>query len=225
MTPERPGAAPSVLRGRPLPTDRAAVMAIINRTPDSFFDGGATFGEEAALDAVSRGGRRGRGPRGHRRGEGRRRPRGRRRRGDPAGGAVHRRGSRERFPDLVISVDTWRSAVADGGLRGRRRPDQRHLGRRRPGAGRGGRPVRRGHRLLAHRRRRAADQSVPGGLPRRRRRGDRGDDRRRRQDGRRPACPPRGADRPDPRLRQEHLARPGVGATAPANSLPPVGPC
>ena len=32
-----------VLRGRPLPTDRAAVMAIVNRTPDSFFDAGGTL--------------------------------------------------------------------------------------------------------------------------------------------------------------------------------------
>ena len=32
-----------MLRGRPLPTDRAAVMAIVNRTPDSFFDAGATY--------------------------------------------------------------------------------------------------------------------------------------------------------------------------------------
>jgi dihydropteroate synthase len=29
-----------------------AVMAIVNRTPDSFFDGGATFAEEAALSAI-----------------------------------------------------------------------------------------------------------------------------------------------------------------------------
>ena len=41
-----------VLRGRPLPTDRAAVMAIVNRTPDSFYDAGATYGLGAALEAV-----------------------------------------------------------------------------------------------------------------------------------------------------------------------------
>ena len=41
-----------VLRGRPLPTDRAAVMAIVNRTPDSFFDGGRTFTDGAAVEAV-----------------------------------------------------------------------------------------------------------------------------------------------------------------------------
>jgi dihydropteroate synthase len=27
-------------------------MAIVNRTPDSFFDAGATFGEAAAMDAI-----------------------------------------------------------------------------------------------------------------------------------------------------------------------------
>lgn len=41
-----------VLRGKALRTDRAAVMAIINRTPDSFFDHGATFASDAALAAV-----------------------------------------------------------------------------------------------------------------------------------------------------------------------------
>jgi dihydropteroate synthase len=34
--------------------DEIALMAIINRTPDSFFDRGATFGDAEALDAVDR---------------------------------------------------------------------------------------------------------------------------------------------------------------------------
>jgi dihydropteroate synthase len=34
--------------------DETVVMAIINRTPDSFFDKGATFADEAALEAVDR---------------------------------------------------------------------------------------------------------------------------------------------------------------------------
>src|SRR3954449_2575071 len=34
--------------------DEIALMAIINRTPDSFFDRGATYGEAEALDAVDR---------------------------------------------------------------------------------------------------------------------------------------------------------------------------
>jgi dihydropteroate synthase len=88
-----------------------AVMAIVNRTPDSFYDGGANVELTAAVDAVSRavddgadivdigGVRAGFGP-------------------DvtaaqelervlPVVGAV-----RDRFPELVISVDTWRSEVA-----------------------------------------------------------------------------------------------------------------
>ena len=32
--------------------DRRLVMAIVNRTPDSFYDRGATFAEQAALDRV-----------------------------------------------------------------------------------------------------------------------------------------------------------------------------
>ncbi len=43
-----------VLRGKALRRDRAAVMAIINRTPDSFFDHGATFAADAALAAADR---------------------------------------------------------------------------------------------------------------------------------------------------------------------------
>jgi dihydropteroate synthase len=35
-------------------SDELALMAIINRTPDSFFDRGATYGEAEALDAVDR---------------------------------------------------------------------------------------------------------------------------------------------------------------------------
>lgn len=100
-----------MLRGKALRTDRAAVMAIVNRTPDSFYDSGATWTEQAALDAVD---------------------------GAMADGAdlvdiggvkagagaevevaeeirrvvpfIER--VRERHPSLVISVDTWRAAVA-----------------------------------------------------------------------------------------------------------------
>ncbi|RZQ59490.1 dihydropteroate synthase [Amycolatopsis suaedae] len=41
-------------RGRRVVRDRALVMAIINRTPDSFYDRGATFSDERALAAVDR---------------------------------------------------------------------------------------------------------------------------------------------------------------------------
>ncbi len=90
--------------------DRLLVMAIVNRTRDSFYDKGATYAEEAALDRVRRlvaegaeivdiGGVKA-GP------------------GDVVTpeeelrrtvGFVER--VRAEFPDLVISVDTWRSEV------------------------------------------------------------------------------------------------------------------
>jgi dihydropteroate synthase len=38
-------------RGKALP-DTSLVMAIVNRTPDSFFDKGATYGLAAALDRI-----------------------------------------------------------------------------------------------------------------------------------------------------------------------------
>ncbi|WP_326835400.1 dihydropteroate synthase [Amycolatopsis rhabdoformis] len=98
------------LRGRRLERDRAFVMAIVNRTPDSFYDRGATFGDESAMAAVERAVAEGAdlvdiggvkaGP----------------------GNAVDtteeiRRvvpfiaAIREAFPALPISVDTWRSDV------------------------------------------------------------------------------------------------------------------
>ncbi|ALG06656.1 dihydropteroate synthase [Kibdelosporangium phytohabitans] len=97
---------------REVAQDRALVMAIVNRTRDSFYDRGATFGDEAAMAAVA---------------------------GAVADGADIvdiggvRAGShgevvdtseemrrvipfveavRTRFPDVVISVDTWRHEVA-----------------------------------------------------------------------------------------------------------------
>lgn len=97
-------------RGRAIRRDRALVMAIVNRTPDSFYDKGATFGADAAMAAV----------------------------GDAVaegadivdiGGVKAGPGEtvdveeeirrivpfvaqvRDRFPDLVISVDTWRHEV------------------------------------------------------------------------------------------------------------------
>jgi dihydropteroate synthase len=42
------------LGARVFAPDEIALMAIINRTPDSFFDRGATYGEAEALDAVDR---------------------------------------------------------------------------------------------------------------------------------------------------------------------------
>ena len=91
--------------------DRAVVMAIVNRTPDSFYERGATFSDEAALsrvaDVVGQGAEI-----------------------VDIGGVKAGYGAevtvaeeldrtldfvaavRERYPDLVISVDTWRAQVA-----------------------------------------------------------------------------------------------------------------
>ena len=94
-----------------MPTDRAAVMAIVNRTPDSFFDAGATYADRAAIDAVHRavdegadiidigGVKAGVGPTVDVAEETRR-----------VVPFIER--VRASYPDLVISVDTWRSPVA-----------------------------------------------------------------------------------------------------------------
>ena len=86
-------------------------MAIVNRTPDSFFDRGATFAADAALravdDAVEAGAdivdiggvKAGHGPPVD--------PAEELRRTIPTIGAIH-----ARFPELVISIDTWRAVVA-----------------------------------------------------------------------------------------------------------------
>jgi dihydropteroate synthase len=101
----------STLCGRPVAADRALIMAIVNRTPDSFYDRGATFTDEAAIEAAHRviakgadvvdvGGVKA-GP------------------GDGVDADVEiarvvpfiewLRGT---YPDQLISVDTWRSGVA-----------------------------------------------------------------------------------------------------------------
>jgi dihydropteroate synthase len=90
--------------------DDLVVMAIVNRTPDSFYDHGATFDDAPALEAVDRAVAQGAaivdiggvkaGP------------------GDEVDVAEELRRTRDfvaavrdRHPDLVISVDTWRSEV------------------------------------------------------------------------------------------------------------------
>jgi dihydropteroate synthase len=97
-------------RGRRVQRDRALVMAIVNRTPDSFFDHGATFSDGPAREAVRRaiaagadiidvGGVKA-GP------------------GDDVDVAEEIRRTvpfvaavREEFPEAVISIDTWRAEV------------------------------------------------------------------------------------------------------------------
>src|SRR5687768_18547393 len=103
------GQVPGALRlgPRTFAPHELAVMAIVNRTPDSFFDRGATFAADAALraaeqavaegaDIVDVGGVKA-GP------------------GAPVDPAEEIRRTvatvaavRERLPDVVISIDTWR---------------------------------------------------------------------------------------------------------------------
>ena len=90
--------------------DERVVMAIVNRTPDSFYDKGATFSEGAALDAVDRavaGGARIVDVGGVKAGPGVEVGEGEEiRRTAPFVAEV-----RSRYPDVVISVDTWRAGV------------------------------------------------------------------------------------------------------------------
>jgi dihydropteroate synthase len=91
--------------------DERVVMGIVNRTPDSFYDKGATFAEAAAFEAVERAVQQGAqiidiggvkaGP------------------GDEVDVTEEIRRTvpfiaevRSRHPDLVISIDTWRAEVA-----------------------------------------------------------------------------------------------------------------
>lgn len=88
------------------------IMAIVNRTPDSFYDRGATFDDEPAMERVERavsegaaiidvgGVKAGPGAEVTAEEEVRR----------TAGFVAE---VRRRFPDVVISVDTWRHEVAD----------------------------------------------------------------------------------------------------------------
>lgn len=101
---------PALFCGRPVAADRALVMAILNRTPDSFYDRGATFADDAALAAADQavhdgadildvgGVKAGPGPQVDAPEE--------IRRVVPFVEAV-----RARHPDIVISVDTWRHDV------------------------------------------------------------------------------------------------------------------
>ncbi|OBG75933.1 dihydropteroate synthase [Mycobacterium sp. E1214] len=101
----------ATLCGRPVAGDRALVMAIVNRTPDSFYDRGATFSDAAAqaaahravaegADVIDVGGVKA-GPGQH----------------VDADTEIARlvpfiEWLRDAYPDQLISVDTWRSGVA-----------------------------------------------------------------------------------------------------------------
>lgn len=100
-----------MLCGRPVAGDRALIMAIVNRTPDSFYDAGATFTDEAAKSAVHRavadgadvidvgGVKAGPGPTIDADTE-------------TARVVPFIEWLRAAYPDQLISVDTWRSEVA-----------------------------------------------------------------------------------------------------------------
>ncbi len=120
------------LGAREFAPDEMVVMAIVNRTPDSFFDQGAYLDDDAAMAAVDAavdegaamvdvgGVKAGPGPVVDEAEEIRR-----------TAGFVA--AVRRRHPALVISVDTWRAEVGAGGLCRRRRPAQRRLAGGRPG--------------------------------------------------------------------------------------------
>ena len=100
------------LRGRTFVSGETGLLAIINRTPDSFYDEGRFLDDAAALSAVARavadgadavdvgGVKAGPGP-------------------EVSAAEELRRvvsfvaAIRAAYPDLVISVDTWRASVAD----------------------------------------------------------------------------------------------------------------
>ena len=100
------------LRGRSFAPGETGLLAIINRTPDSFYDAGRYLDDSVALSAVARavadgadavdvgGVKAGPGPEVSAAEE--------RRRVVPFIAAI-----RAAHPDLVISIDTWRASVAD----------------------------------------------------------------------------------------------------------------
>lgn len=112
---------------REFDTDEPVIMAIVNRTPDSFYDQGATFRDEPALDRVEQAVAEGAaiidiggvkaGP------------------GEHVDAVEEARRTvgfvsevRRRHPDVVISVDTWRHEVGEA-VCGRRRSPERRVGR------------------------------------------------------------------------------------------------
>ena len=154
------------LGSRTYPAQQRLIMAIVNRTPDSFYDQGATWDEAAALDRVHQvvadgadildiGGVAA-AP------------------GAPVDVAEEIRRTvpfvaavRAAYPDLVISVDTWRHEVAREACQAGADLLNDTWGGQDPRAARGGRRVRRGPGLRARRPADAAHPAVPGGLRRR----------------------------------------------------------
>jgi dihydropteroate synthase len=101
-----------ILRGRTFDTDAPAVMAIVNRTPDSFYDRGATYAFEVALDRVRD--VAGQGAEIVDIGGVKAAPGDTVSVEDELGRTVEFVAAvRAEFPELVISVDTWRHEVGD----------------------------------------------------------------------------------------------------------------
>ena len=225
-----PASAPTgrdlLLRGRTFAPGKTGLLAIINRTPDSFYDQGMFLDDDVALEAVERAVAEG---------------------ADivDIGGVKAGPGAevsaaeelarvvpfveevRAALPGAVISVDTWRARGGRRGVRGRGGPAQRRLGRgttRRlaeVAAGRGAAacaptPAAHAPRTDPHRvryddvvGRRAVDdllgqaeRALAAGVPR-----------------------GRPADRPGPRLRQEHLALAGADRGRLGELVGPAGRC
>jgi dihydropteroate synthase len=105
-----------VARGRKITRDRAVIMAIVNRTPDSFYDQGATFADEPAKAAIRRAVEEGAEI-------------------IDLGGVAASPGEEvtteqeierivptvewivEHYPDMLISIDTWRHEVGEAACR------------------------------------------------------------------------------------------------------------
>ena len=113
--PVPPGSAELVLRGRRFGAGRLVVMAILNRTPDSFFPGARHLDDATAMDAVLLAAEEGADildVGGVKAGPGQE---------IDAGEEIRRvvpfvERVRAEFPQLLISIDTWRADVADAAL-------------------------------------------------------------------------------------------------------------
>ena len=113
---EKVAAAQLTVRGQRVARDRALIMAIVNRTPDSFYDRGATFADEPAKAAIAKAVAEGAdiidiggvaaSP------------------GDEvdAGAEIGRvvptvEWIRDQYPEVLISIDTWRHEVGEAACR------------------------------------------------------------------------------------------------------------
>lgn len=106
----------STLCGRPVAGDRPLIMAILNRTPDSFYDRGATFTDDAARAAAHRAIAEGADVvdvGGVKAGPGERIDAGT----ETARVVPFIEWLRDAYPEQLISVDTWRSTVAEAACR------------------------------------------------------------------------------------------------------------